>query len=183
MKKCPNCGTENGDDLVFCKQCGASLTEEQAAVDLKKPEETTAEAGYTPPVGTGYTPPVPATPAPQFYAAPQPARKVSGKAITAMILGLSGLGLATVALVYAIVGIASYYRYNGLGFGTAGLIIAAIGLGVGIPALILGIKGRNAGTAPANHGIAKCGKVTGLITTILCGIALVLAIIALIVHG
>ena len=183
MKKCPNCGTENGDDLVFCKQCGASLTEEQAAVDLKKPEETTAEAGYTPPVGAGYTPPVTAAPAPQFYAAPQAARKVSGKAITAMILGLSGLGLATVALVYAIVGIASYYRYNGLGFGTAGLIIAAIGLGVGIPALILGIKGRNAGTAPANHGIAKCGKVTGLITTILCGIALVLAIIALIVHG
>ena len=186
MKKCPSCGTENSDDLVFCKQCGASLTEEeQPTVDLKKPEPE-AKSEYVPPVASpaaaAYVPPV-AAPVPQFSAPAPTVRKVSGKAITGMALGLSGLGCATLAIIYAIVGVASIYKYENIGFGTAALVFALIGLGLGIPGIILGVKGYNAGTAPANHGIAKCGKVTSLITIIICGISLTLAIITLAIHG
>ena len=186
MKKCPNCGTENGDDLVFCKQCGASLTEEeQPVVDLKKPEVPEKDE-YVPPVtspaAAAYVPPV-AAPAPQFSAPAPTVRKVSAKAIAGMCLGLSGLVCATVAIICAIVGVSAIYKTEAVAGGASGLVWALIGLGCGIPGIILGAKGYNAGTAPANHGIAKCGKVTSLITIIICGVALTLAIITLAVHG
>ena len=177
---CPNCGNQNAEDLKFCAHCGAALNADAPTVNLTKepaaPEVVPAA-------------PVPATPA---------RKRFSPKSIVSMILGLSGLGFATAAVIYQIAGLVAlegiralggtyryrdYYAYSsdyavGAAFAVLAIVFAVIGIGCAIPALILSPRGMREGTAPGNHGMAKCGKVTGVITIVFCAIAIVLAIIS-----
>ena len=85
-----------------------------------------------------------------------------------MVLGLNGLAMATVNVVFvmAALGSSSWDQSSRSAFGGMMLVYGLIGLGLGIPALILGAKGAREGSAPSNHGMGKCGRVTGLITVI-----------------
>ena len=152
---CPNCGKEIPEGASACPTCGAAL---------------------------------PKTAAPAPYSAAPAAKKVSAKSIVGMILGLGGLVMATLAPVYLLAGgafgAARSYGYYGSDLdyamrasGVVTLVFAIIGIILGIIGLILSNKGTYEGTAPANHGISKCGRVTSIITLILCGIALLGAVI------
>lgn len=171
--KCPYCGAENAETAKVCTGCGEVLEGVVPKVTLSK----------------------------EPAAASKPLRKFSPKSIVSMVLGLISVNVATGAAVYSGLAVAlfeavrvnlsrsssSYYYYSGSAadFGAAAVIaimcfaFAAIGIGTAIPALVLSPKGMREGTAPGNHGIAKCGKVTGIIGLILCGISVAVALIAL----
>ncbi|MBR4710839.1 MAG: zinc ribbon domain-containing protein [Clostridia bacterium] len=176
---CPNCGRVLNNDVLFCGFCGhrmgdpvARNTGTDAGVSLEK------AGGYTPPA---YVPP--AAPAVSPYTAPAPVEEApipgysapdltpeapspnKGKAIAAMILGLSSLLFVTLCLIW-----------------TLSIIFAPIALGCGIAAVVLGNKARVPGVSKAN-GMAKTGKVTGLVGLIISAILLGIVITVLIIAG
>ena len=178
MMRCSVCGTENPNDYTHCQSCGEPLR--SSTVNLTKAEAAPAVPDAAP---------VPAAPA---------RKRFSPKSIVSMILGLTGLSVATSALIYQIAGLMAmegiralggtyryrdYYAYSsdytvGAAFAVLAVVFAVIGIGCAIPALILSPRGMREGTAPGNHGMAKCGKVTGVITIVFCAIAIVLAVIS-----
>lgn len=165
MIYCPNCGTENEETAGYCKSCGAALTGKNGFAK---------EGGsYTDSMA-----PAPVTPV---------RRKVSVKGIVGMVLGLNGLSCATITPIYSIGALAakgargSYgYREEAAALAVLTLVFVLIGVVLGIIGLILSARGAAEGGAPANHGICKCGRITSLITIIICGIALLPVLIALV---
>ena len=191
---CPNCGAQAADYLKFCAHCGAALKPEAPTVSLTKEPAAPAAAEPVPAAAE----PAPVTAAPVSVPAAPARKRFSPKSIVSMILGLSGLGFATAAVIYQIAGLVAmegiralggtyryrdYYAYSsdytvGAAFAVLAVVFAVIGIGCAIPALILSPRGMREGTAPGNHGMAKCGKVTGVITIVFCAIAIVLACIS-----
>ncbi len=164
---CPNCGSNNPDDSDVCISCGENLNPSSRKVNLSKSSGT---AGASSPVK---------------------ARKVSPKSIVSMVLGIAGLNFATLAPIYAIIAVvasaagrsysysSSYYAAEIAAISIIAIVFGAVGLGLGIPALILSPRGLEDGTAPANRGISKCGRITGTISVILSGISVTAALFAM----
>ncbi|MBR4710838.1 MAG: zinc ribbon domain-containing protein [Clostridia bacterium] len=160
--KCPNCGSPIPDGASFCTTCGYRAS--------------APESSYT----------APAVPAAAPVPTPAAGSSSKGKAITSVILGPSGLAFAVSSIIFIIVGFAIYrptsWRLRetaGVEF-TLGWVFALIGIGLAIPALILGIKAlRN--PSGAGKGMGKAGKITGLISLILNGVLFLLGFIMFIV--
>lgn len=178
---CPNCGCTLNNDAAFCGFCGYRMGDPLKSGGARPVQPDMPAGGYTPPTG-GYTPPTagysaPAgsyTPAAPAYppavpytapdltpAAPAPAGN-TGKAIAAMALGLSSLVFDTLCILI-------YISY----------IFAPLGLGCGIAGMILGAKAIVPGVNKMN-GIAKTGKITGLIGMIIAAVMLSVVIILLV---
>lgn len=131
---CPNCGTQNADDVMFCANCGAKMGAEQAP----------AQPAYQQPVYQQ-----PAYQQPTYQAPAQPAT-VPGKGlgITGMVLGIISLVLFCIlyisipcSIVGAILSGVGLKKAKDAGMkngmAVAGLVCSVIALGICIISWVL----------------------------------------------
>lgn len=157
---CPNCGTQNADNVAFCAGCGTKLAAEQPIVQqptYQAPEQPVYQAPVQPqqPV---YQQPIfqaPIQPQQPVYQAPyqQPvAVPGKGMGIAAMVLGILSLVffcLWYIAIPCALVGVilggvsASKAKQAGMknGSATAGIVCSCIALGLAVLFIVLVVAG------------------------------------------
>ena len=145
MKTCPNCGSENADNMNFCCNCGTALpsvSPEQKPVQQQPIQQVVAtpvqQPAYQQPVQQ-YQQPAYQQPAPQYQAQSFPTSgayaeppKTNGLCKAGFILALVSLvtaGLTSfIGLILSICGLvsASKKKQKGKGLAIAGIIISAI---------------------------------------------------------
>ncbi len=118
---CPNCGTQNAEDVKFCANCGAAL---QPASPAPAVSPAPSQAPVQPMNAQAVNP---------VYGAIQSApQKTNGLCIagfiTSMVSILTGGLTALISLILSIIGVVSAGKKNqkGKGLGIAGTIISAV---------------------------------------------------------
>ena len=186
MFSCPNCGYKSEPAIDFCPVCGTRMVNEAApayAAPAAPAYGAPAAPAYGAPAAPAYDPAAPAygAPAAPAYdpaaygmpvapAAPEGASK--GKVIAGGIIGISGFSLAIFSIIFTLALLSE--EVYAVPFGVA------IGFGIfSIPLSIVGlVLCGGAIKQGATMGLAKAGKILGLIGVILSGVALVLGIIS-----
>lgn len=167
MYICPNCQNTSETPINFCSKCGTPMVE-------KAPEVVTAV-----PEATVFTAPAPMAQAP-VYTAPQPVsiayepeKKVPlGKAIAGMIMSIEGLPMALISFLATI---SQIDLDGGLAFVMSIIYGGFFGFPLSLVGLILSKSYANAG---GRSGMAKAGKILGIIGIIFSAISLVLGFFA-----
>lgn len=152
MFVCKSCGEKFDTPVKFCNQCGSSAIEAEAAPVY------TSEPVYT------YSAPV--TPA-----SSSPAGKILG--IISMVCGISGIIFAAIAFIMSCVALDSYYPEGPAGMA---MVYALFFVLFGIAGMVLGSMSKNKGFTGS---MATVGKVLGLVSVILCGVAFFFSLFAL----
>ena len=171
MFSCPNCGYKSEPAIDFCPVCGTRMVNEAApayAAPAAPAYGAPAAPAYGAPAAPAYDPA--AYGMPVAPAAPEGASK--GKVIAGGIIGISGFSLAIFSIIFTLALLSE--EVYAVPFGIA------IGFGIfSIPLSIVGlVLCGGAIKQGATMGLAKAGKILGLIGVILSGVALVLGIIS-----
>lgn len=197
MYICPNCQNTSDTPINFCSKCGTPMIEKapEAPVYAAQPApEAPAYAApeapaYAAPEAPAYTaqpaPEAPAYTAPQptsVYTAPQPVsipyapeKKVPlGKVIAGMAIAIGGIFFAAISLL---VTLGTLDTDPEVAFGMSFAYGGFFGFPLSLVGLILSKGAVNAGS---KSGMAKAGKILGLIGVILAAASLSLGFIALI---
>lgn len=159
---CPNCGTQNDDNSIFCAGCGTKLMAEQSACDapVSQPvyEAPVQQPVYEAPVQPVYQQPVYQQPVYQqpayqnAYGQPPVAVPGKGMGIAAMVLGIISLVffcLWYIAIPCALIGVilggvsSSKAKRAGMKCGpaTAGIVCSCIALALAVLFIVLVIAG------------------------------------------
>ena len=149
---CPNCGTQNPDDVKFCANCGAALSVDVNAAS--SPAPAAAYAAQSVPVSEYASQPA-SYPAPAVTCVPPapalapvveiPAPKQNVLCTVAFFGSLASISLlGTTALPFLIVSIIGFIsaiknKENGIGYAIAGMIITGILVLTWITGIILGL--------------------------------------------
>ena len=179
MYICPNCQNASETPINFCSKCGTPMVEkapEPAAAYTAPAPEMPAPEVPAPPV---YTAPAPTAQAP-VYTAPQPVsiayepekKAPLGKAIAGMIMSIEGLPVAIISLLATI---AEMDIDGSVAFGMAIIYGGFFGFPLSLVGLILSKGYANAG---GKSGMAKAGKILGIIGIVFSAISLVLGFLA-----
>jgi len=157
MYICPNCNYSTEESSNYCPVCGSQMVEVQPQPVYQQPD----------PYAQQYQ-------AYNGYYQQAPAPQVSkGKIIVGMILSITGLVFAGLGLLYTFIGLAT---------GAVGVALAmAIAFGIfsvplSVVGLILSVGCLRDG---AQSGMAKVGKILGLIGVIASGAMLLLGLMSL----
>lgn len=171
MKFCVNCGTQLEDAAVFCTNCGAK-------------QEAPVAAPVAAPVDPVYQPaPVVAPVEPVYQPAPTYQAPVQqGPSAGSKVLGGIGFGLAMTGFLMAFISFIASLTTIDMGYYSAvetastviGIVVAC--LAFSIIGLIFCGKARKAGVG----GLATTGKVFGIISLPLFGLAFLISIITMI---
>ena len=182
MFSCPNCGYKSEPAIDFCPVCGTRMVNEAAPAYAAPAAPAYGAPAYGAPAAPAYGAPAapaydPAAPAydPAAYGmpvAPAPAGPSKGKVIAGGIIGISGFSLAIFSIIFTLALVSE--EVYAVPFGIA------IGFGIfSIPLSIVGlVLCGGAIKQGATMGLAKAGKILGLIGVILSGVALVLGMIS-----
>ena len=155
--KCPKCGNEAADNLKFCDQCGAALTEEETVAETAAAEETAVEQPSEP--VSEPTPVMEAEPEEKNEQPVQPPvqpdavvnegapaeLKINTFGLVGFIVGLVAMffgfwGLTgVVAIVFSAIGMHNFNpeTEKGKGFAIAGLVLGIVGVVWGIVSIFL----------------------------------------------
>lgn len=129
---CPNCGTQNPDNVAFCGNCGAALT--------PAPTPQPAPAVYTSAPQAAPQPVSPVMPVVEI-----PAQKSGVMCRVGFLVAITSfvtMGMAApVGLILSIIGIIKANKNNetGRGFGIAGVIVSSIYIVIIIATIIYAI--------------------------------------------
>lgn len=164
MYICPNCNKTSDTPMNFCSNCGSAMVQQEPAAEAVQATE---------PVVIPVVNPVPVTPvatAPVYTVTDTPAPS-KGKMITGMILGISGVVMGSLGLLYTLM----FLAVDGaMAFGF-GLVFSMISAPLSLVGMIL-----SRGCAQQRpNGMTSAGKITGMIGTICSGVMLFLAFISL----
>lgn len=177
MYICPKCSHKSDEPKVFCDMCGERMRLDRgtSAASSVKP------APYTPPAPSR----VPVTYVPGRVVVDVPAPPASpskGKAIAGGILGIVGFSFGVFALLFSFFNILFMqdmdydFAMLVLLYTVYGLLFAFIGLPLSIVGTVLAGGAVNAGS---NLGVAKAGKIFGVIGIIFSGVSLFVGFIAI----
>lgn len=149
MYICPNCKKTSETPVAFCSMCGSRM-EEQVV------QAAPAQPVYEAPAAPVYTAPVAQAP---VYAAPA-AKPHKAKVIVGMALGIGGLSMAALGLLYtfifAFIESELAFGYS-IGFGIFSLPMAIVGM----------VMSRNNIEAGDTSAMSNVGKNLGLVGMIL----------------
>ena len=157
MYVCPNCNYSTEEASNYCPVCGSQVVEVQPQPVYQQPDPYAQQY-------QAYNQYYQQTPAPQVS---------KGKIITGMILSISGLVFAGLGLLYTFIGLLTTEIGVALGM--------AIGFGIfSVPLSIVGlVLSTGCIRAGAQSGMAKVGKILGLIGVIASGVMLLLGLMSL----
>ena len=181
MYICPKCAHKSNEPKVFCDVCGERMRLDRgtSAYSSAKPEP----APHTPPAPTPLHVPVTYVPGRIVVDVPAPPASPSkGKAIAGGILGIVGFGFGAFAMLFSFLNILFMqemdYDFAVLValYAVYGLIFAFIGLPLSIVGTVLAGGAVNNGS---NLGVAKAGKILGIIGIILSGVSILVGFIAI----
>lgn len=178
MKYCPNCGTGLDDAAAFCVSCGTPQGQpvqppvEPAAVEqpieAPAPEVVPTTAYVGEPQSPAYAP------APNYapnYAPVYPANYAPAPTVPtgSKVLGFVGFGLSMLASILSLAAISAAAEEAEAGFALALFFVVTGVLGM--------IFCGNAIKAGFKNGLTVTGKICGLISTIMFGLASFISII------
>lgn len=164
MYICPNCNKTSDTPVNFCSECGTPMVEQAPA------QPQYQQPAYEQPA---YQQPVYQQPQPMYqYTQTVTAEPSKGKVITGMALGIAGLSMAVLGLLYTLMFMAMEPEV-GFGFGFVFSIISAP---LSIVGMVISNGCINAGSTSAMSSI---GKKLGLVGLILSGVMLFFAFISL----
>lgn len=196
MYVCPNCHRVSESPAAFCAACGTAMVEQQPqpqapAYTVPQPQ---APAYTQPPQPQApvYTAPQPQAPAytqpPQpTYTAPQPQQQYwqqpvapvtppaeapsKGKVIAGMVMGIAGLALAAIGVLYTLIFAAGDVGEAALGF-------AFIWSMFSLPLSLVGMIMSNGNIAAGDtSAMSSVGKKLGLVGLILSGVMLFIGLV------
>lgn len=203
MKICPNCQHTTDSDLNYCPSCGAMM---QAVPEAPAAPEAPA---YEAPAPTYAAPATPAYEAPAapyaqpqqgyvqppqytyaqppyvqpMYAQPQPPRSPvsKGKVITGMALGIAGMAMAILGLLYTTIYFFISFAMAEMALATAimGFVFMAFSLPLSIVGLKLSSDSRALGDQTKMSALGeKFGRVGLVLSIVMGGIAFISIFIA-----
>jgi hypothetical protein len=143
---CPQCGSSNEEDALFCGECGAILDAEDGAETVIEEPAGLAQpaAAPSPSRMTIDAPPPPASPAPPTYGS---ATQTSGMAIASLVLGITGWTILPLigSILAIILGYAARSEIRqrpdeltGEGMAVAGLVLGWLAVVLSILLLCIG---------------------------------------------
>lgn len=140
---CKACNAENKDGALFCANCGATLEQESVVVEATEV-------------------------APEIEVATDPGK---GLGITALILSIAGLVLATLCSC-------------GCGLFMMGWLPSIIGFILSVVGMILGIvASKKSKAAGCKNGMATVGMILGIVGVVLGVVSVVASIVTIIIGG
>lgn len=165
MYICPNCNKTSDTPMNFCSNCGSAMVQQDPIAEAMPVEE---------PVVSPVVTPIPVTPvatAPVYTVTQTPAPS-KGKMITGMILGIAGVIMGSIGLLYTLL----FIGLDGIMAFSFGLVFSMISAPLSLVGMILS---RGCAAQGHSNGMISAGKITGMIGTICSGVMLFLAFIGL----
>lgn len=165
MYICPNCNKTSETPLNFCSECGTPMVEQAPAQPVQPVQPVYEQPAYQQPA---YQQPQPM----YQYTQTVSAEPSKGKVITGMALGIAGLSMAALGLLYTLIFMAAEPEV-GFGFG---FVFSLISAPLAIVGMVISNGCINAGSTSA---MSRIGKKLGLVGVILSGVMLFFAFISL----
>ncbi len=180
---CPKCGGVSPDDRRFCSRCGASL---QPAAPYQQPQmqptQPPQQYQYQQPVQQQYQPPVQQQyqPQPQYQPPQQYAFGASTSPQPSLAKAIVSIALSSVTIIMSVISLICCIEFAGMSDGLVGIVFC-IYMGIfiipmAIVGLCLGSSYLRRG-ATRLRGMAKAGKILGIISLALLGFAFFLSLL------